>query len=176
MALFHELLPAAKRIAMLVNPANMEETEPSVRNATDAGRALGLEIVVFNARAIDEIDAAFTTIKEQRFDALFVSPDPLFGSQTKGIAALAARSALPTSYFLRDFVVAGGLMSYGPSNEDSHRQLGIYAGRILKGEKVSELPVTQPTKYDLVVNLKTLKALGLEIPATLLARADEVIE
>jgi len=176
MALFHELLPGAKRIAMLVNPANLEETEPSVRNATDAGRSLGLEIEVFNARTIGEIDAAFATLASRRPEALFVSPDPLFGSQAASITALAARYALPASYFLRDFVVAGGLMSYGPSNEDSHRQLGVYAGRILKGEKVSELPVMQPTKYDLVVNLKTLKALGLEIPPTLLARADEVIE
>jgi len=143
---------------------------------TDAARSLGLEIEVFNAKTAGEIDAAFATIASWRPDALFVCPDPLFGSQVKSLTALAARHALPTSYFLRDFVANGGLMSYGPSNEDSHRQLGIYAGRILKGEKVSELPVMQPTKYDLVVNLKTLKELGLEIPATLLARADEVIE
>jgi putative ABC transport system substrate-binding protein len=176
MALFHELLPGAKRIAILVNPTNTEEAEPSIRNATDAARTLGLDIEIFNARTIGEIDTGFAAIAKQRFDALFVSPDPLFGSQAKSMTAAAARYALPTSYFLRDFVTAGGLMSYGPSNEDSHRQLGVYAGRILKGEKVGELPVMQPTKYDLVVNLRTLKALNLEIPATLLARADEVIE
>jgi putative ABC transport system substrate-binding protein len=161
---------------MLVNPVNKEEGEPSVRNATEACRSLGLEIEVFNAKTADEIDASFAAVAKRRFDALFVSPDPLFGSQVKKLAALAARYTLPASYFLRDFVVAGGLMSYGPSNEDSHRQLGVYTGRILKGEKVSDLPVVQPTKYDLALNLKTLKALGREIPATLLARADEVIE
>ncbi len=176
MALFHELLPAAKRIAVLVNPANTEEAEPSIRNATEAGRSLGLDIEIFNARTIGEIDTAFAAIAKQQVGGLFVCPDPLFGSQAKGITALAARYGLPASYFLRDFVAAGGLMSYGPNNEDSHRQLGVYAGRILKGDKVSELPVVQPTKYDLVVNLKTLRALSLEIPATLLARADDVIE
>ena len=175
LALLHELLPAATRVAVLVNPTNAAETEPTVRNATTAARALGLEIEVFRAGTSDEIDAAFATLGGLRFDAVFVAPDPMFASEFIRIVALAARHTLPASYFSRDFVEAGGLMSYGPNIEDQ-RLVGVYVGRILKGERVSDLPVVQPTNFDFVVNLKTIKVLDLTVPPTLLARADEVIE
>ena len=177
MALLHELLPGARRVALLVNSTNAAEAEPTAQNAAAAGQALGLETKVFNAGTTNEIDVAFATLGGQRPDAHFVGPDPtMFASEFMRIVCLAARHALPASYFSRDFVEAGGLMSYGPSLEDNQRVVGVYVGRILKGEKVSDLPVVQPTKYDLIVNLKTLKALGLTAQPTLLARADEVIE
>src|SRR6266849_1912985 len=176
LALMHELLPAAKRIAVLVNPANAAEAEPTVQNASAAGRAPGLNIQVFNAGTSGEIDAAFAAIAGWRPDALVVGPDPFFSSQGAQRLTLSQRHALSASYFSRDLVEAGGLMSYGPDLADNQRQLGVYAGRILKGEKPGDLPVVQPTKYDLVVNLKAAKALGIEVPPMLLARADEVIE
>lgn len=176
LALLHELLPGARRVALLVNPTNAAEAQPTAQNAAAAAQALGLETKVFNAGTTNEIDVAFATLGGQRPDALFVGPDPMFASEFMRIVSLATRHALPASYFSRDFVEAGGLMSYGPSLEDNQRVVGVYVGRLLKGEKVSDLPVVQPTKYDLIVNLKTLKELGLTVPPTLLARADEVIE
>ena len=176
LALLRELLPSAKRIAVLVNPTNAAEADPTAHNAATASRTLGLEIEVFNATTHGEIDAVFAALESRRADALFVGADPMFSSELTRIVTLAARHALPASYYIRDFVVAGGLMSYGPDIADNQRQIGVYVGRILKGEKVSNLPVVQPTKFDLVVNLKTLKALGVEIAPMLLARADEVIE
>ena len=176
LALLHEVLPGAKRIAVLVNPSNAAEAEPTVRNASAAGSALGLDIQVFNAGTSGEIDTALAAFADRRPDALFVGPDTFFTAQGPQILRLAARHALPVSYFSRDLVEAGGLMSYGPDLAEQQRQLGVYVGRILKGEKPGDLPVEQPTKFDLVINLTAAKALGLDIPPTLLARADEVIE
>jgi putative ABC transport system substrate-binding protein len=175
MALLHELLPKARRIAVLVNPSNPAEAEPTVRNATAAGRELGLELKIFNA-SLQAIDDTFVAITAWRPDALFIGPDPSFSSQPFRFVEFEARHALPASYFIRNYVEAGGLMSYGPDAVENQTQLGIYIGRILKGEKPANLPVVQPTKYDLVINLKTAKALGIEIPPQLLARADKVIE
>src|SRR5262249_55742277 len=176
LALMHELIPRAKRIAVLVNPTNAAEAEPTVRNASAAGRELGLDIQVFNARTSGEIEAAFPAIAGWRADALFVGPDPSFSAQGTQLVPLAERHMLPASYFSRDLVEAGGLMSYGSDLADNQRQLGVYAGRILKGEKPGDLPVVQPTKYEWVVNLKTAKALNIEVPLMLQARIDEVIE
>jgi putative ABC transport system substrate-binding protein len=176
LALLHELLPMARRIAVLVNPAETVTAGPTMREVVVAGRALSLEIEVFNASTGAEIGAAFTALSRWRPDALLVGPDPLFNTERAQLVALAARHALPASYFQRDYVEAGGLMSYGPDYADSYRQAGAYVGRILKGAKTTDLPLQQPTKLELVLNLKTAKALGIEMPPTLLARADEVIE
>ena len=177
LSLLHELAPRTTRIAVLINPANASDAEPTVRNATAAGRALGLDIQVFHASTSGEINAAFAALVRWRADALFVGPDPLFGgARARQIAALAARHALASSSFNRDLVDAGGLMSYGPDSSDSYRQAGGYVGRILKGEKPGDLPVVQPTKYAFVVNLKTAKALGIEVSPMLLARVDDMIE
>ncbi len=175
LALLHELLPRAKRVALLVNPSNVAEAEPTARNAAAASRELGLEVKVFNTDPLN-VDEAFAALMDWRADALFVGPDPSFSSQSMRIVTLGARHSLPASYFIRNFVEIGGLMSYGPDIVDNQTQLGVYVGRILKGEKPSDLPVVQPTKYDLVINLKTAKVLGIEVPAQLLARADKVIE
>jgi putative ABC transport system substrate-binding protein len=175
MALLHELLPKAKRIAVVVNPSNPAEAEPSLRNAATAGRELGLELKIFSASP-QTIDKFFADLAAWRPDALFVGPDPSFSSQAVRFVEFEARNALPASYFIRNFVEAGGLMSYGPDAVENQTQLGIYIGRILKGDKPADLPVVQPNKYDLVINLKTAKALHIEVPPQLLARADEVIE
>jgi putative ABC transport system substrate-binding protein len=175
MALLHELLPKAKRIAVLVNPSNAAEAEPTVRNVTAAGRELDLDVKVFNA-SLQSIDGVFADLLAWRPDALFVGPDPSFSSQPFRIVDFETRHALPASYFIRNFVEAGGLMSYGPDAVENQIQIGIYIGRILKGDRPGDLPVVQPTKYDLVINLKTAKALGIEVPAQMLARADKVVE
>jgi putative ABC transport system substrate-binding protein len=176
LALLHELLPAAKRIAVLVNPTNTATAEPTVRDAAVVARALRLEIQVFNASTSGEIDATFAALSSWRPEALFVGPDPLFNSERVQLIALTARHALPASYFQRDHVEASGLMSYGPDFADVYVQAGAYVGRILTGVRPADLPVQQPTKLELVINLKTAKALGLDVPPTLLARADDVIE
>ncbi len=176
LGLMHELLPQAKRIALLVNPANGAEAEPTVRNAFTAGRELGLDIQVFNADTTGEMDAAFAAMSNWRPDALFVGPDPSFSARGPQLVALVERRMLPAFYFSRDLVEVGGLMSYGPDIADNQTQLGVYVGRILKGEKPGDLPVVQPTKFEMVINLKTAKALKIEVPPMLLARADEVIE
>jgi ABC-type uncharacterized transport system substrate-binding protein len=176
LALLHELLPRAERVAVLVNPTNAATAEPTARDVAVAGRALSLDIQVFNASTRGEIDSAFAAFSSWRPDALFVGPDPLFNTERAQLVALAARHALPASYFQRDYVEAGGLMSYGPDYADSFHQAGVYVGRLLKGARPADLPVQQPTRYELLINLKTAKALGLEIPPTVLARADEVIE
>ena len=176
LALVHELLPMGKRIAVLVNPADAATAEPTVRSVGVAGRALNLDVEVFNASTSAEIDAAFAALSKWRPDALLVGSDPLFNTAQAQLVALAARHALPAIHFQRDYVEAGGLMSYGPDYADAYRQTGVYVGRILRGTKPAELPVQQSTKLELVINLKTAKALGLAVPQSLLATADEVIE
>ena len=176
LALLHELLPGAKRVAVLVNPTNAATAEPTARDVVVAGRALSLDIQVFNASTSREIDSTFAAFSNWRPEALFVGPDPLFNTARAQLVTLAASHALPASYFQRDHVEANGLMSYGPDFADSYRRAGGYVGRLLKGARPADLPVQQPTKFELVINLKTAKALGLTIPEAFLVRADEVIE
>ena len=173
--LLHEMAPKAAKFAFLVNP-NSSTTELGVRSTQAAARTLGIGLDVFRASNDSEIAAAFATIAQQRPDALVVNADPYFTSRREQILPLVAHLAIPSIHSPRDWVVSGALMSYGTDTDDSYRQAGIYAGRILKGEKPADLPVLQPTKFELVINLKTAKALGLEVPANLLALADEVIE
>jgi putative ABC transport system substrate-binding protein len=176
LGLLHDLAPKAVRIAVLVNPANVPTAEATLRDIPDAARAIGLQIQVLNASTSREIEAAFITLVRDRAEALFVSPDGFFTSRRVQLATLATRHGIPAAYSNREYVEAGGLMSYGIDILDSFRQIGVYTGQILKGEKPADLPVQAPTKYELVINLKTAKALALEVPPMLLARADEVIE
>jgi putative tryptophan/tyrosine transport system substrate-binding protein len=171
--LLHELVPAATRVAVLVNPANAENPE---REVEVAARAIGLQIQVLNASTIREINAAFATFARERPDALFIGLDPFFNSRRIQLVNLASRYAVPASYPLRDFAEVGGLMSYGANIADAWRQVGSYAGRILKGAKPADLPVVQSSKFELVINSQTATMLGLMVPDKLLARADEVIE
>jgi putative ABC transport system substrate-binding protein len=173
--LLHELMPKATTIGFLINP----DYQGSAREAVAvqaAARVIGRQILVLNASNEREIDTAFATFAQQKVGALLVDADTLFVSRRDQLVALAARNSMPAIYDLRDYVVAGGLMSYGTNLADGYRQVGVYTGRILKGEQPGDLPVQQPTKFDLVINLKTAKTLGLTIPPNLLAIADEVIE
>jgi putative ABC transport system substrate-binding protein len=172
----HKLVPNAPNIAILVNPKNTLQAEIELRDVPAAARALGLQVIVLRASDESTIDAAFTTIAEQGIEALLVASDTFFFSRRNQIVALAARYAVPAMYQLREYVEAGGLMSYGTSLADAYRQLGMYTCKILNGAKPSDLPIQQSTKVELVINLKTAKALGLNIPLPLLGRADEVIE
>jgi putative tryptophan/tyrosine transport system substrate-binding protein len=174
--LLHELLPTAKSVALLVNPSNAAATEAETKEMRIGTSALGLRLVVLNASTPNEIEAAFATAFLEHAGALVVSTDALFNIQRDQLLSLAARHAVPAIYPYREQTAAGGLMSYGPDLPDIFRLLGVYAGRILKGEKPADMPVQQPTKFELVINLKTGKALGLTIPETLLATADEVIQ
>jgi putative tryptophan/tyrosine transport system substrate-binding protein len=174
--LLRELMPAATRVAVLVNPANAANTETTVKAVEPAARAIGLQIQVLNANTIREINTAFATLVRERHDALFVGIDPFFNSRRTQLVNLATRHALPASYPARDFAEAGGLMSYGANIADAWRQVGSYAGRILKGMKPADLPVVQSNKFELVINAQTAQMLGFEVPPSLLARADEVIE
>jgi putative ABC transport system substrate-binding protein len=173
--LLRELVPTAILIAVLFNPAS-PVAERQVIEVERAAQTLGQKISLFNARSEVEFDGAFAAVVERRAGALFVSGDPLFTSRRAQLVALAAQYAIPASYSFRDFPLAGGLMSYGADLLDVHRQAGVYAGRILMGEKPADLPILQPTKFNLVINQKTAKALGLTVPDKLLALADEVIE
>jgi ABC-type uncharacterized transport system substrate-binding protein len=174
--LLRELVPGATRVGVLVNPANATSTESTLRDVAAAARISGLQIKVLNAGTSREIEAAFASFVGERPDALFVGAEPYFYSRRVQLAVLAARHTIPATYSQRDFAEAGGLMSYGTSLMDAYRQIGLYAGRILKGAKPADLPVVQASKFELVINLPTVRALGLEVPPTLLARADEVIE
>jgi putative ABC transport system substrate-binding protein len=174
--LLHDVLPKAAVIAMLVNPTN-PNAEPDTKDAQVAARLLGLRLLVLNASDQGGIEAAFATLMQQQVSALMLGADLFFVTARNQIVALAARHRVAAIYHRREFTAAGGLMSYGPNSIDSTRQVGVYAGRILKGEKPGELPVMQPTKFELVVNLKAAKAIGLTIPESFLnLRADEVIE
>ena len=173
--LLRELVPAARIVGVLANPNN-PNADGDMAEAQTAGRALGQEIHVLLAEREQEVDAAFTTLALLKADALVLDADPLFANLRGKIIALVERRALPTVYYSREYADAGGLISYGASFTGLYRQGGIYVGRILKGAKPAELPVVQPTKFDLIINRKTAKALGLDVPSTLLARADEVIE
>jgi putative ABC transport system substrate-binding protein len=176
LGLLKELLPAAARCAALVNPENPFITAPFVTELQMAASAIGQQIEVVTASTNSDIDGAFATFMKNRADAFLISPEALFVTRRVQLVTLAARHALPALYHRREFTDAGGLMSYGSDLTDQFRQTGVYAGRILKGEKPSEMPVQLPTKFEFVLNLQTAKTLGLEIPPSLLARADEVIE
>jgi ABC-type uncharacterized transport system substrate-binding protein len=174
--LLRELVPGAVRIGVLVNPANPRPAEMLVPEVEAAARTIGLQIQIFNASTGREINAAFAAIARERSDAILIVGDPYFTVRRVQLANLAARHAIPASYVARDFPEAGGLMSYGTDITDTYRQVGVYAGRILKGAKPADLPVVQASKFELVINLATAMMLGLDVPPTLLARADEVIE
>jgi len=176
LGLLHELVPGATRVAVLVNPTDATRTESTVRDVRTAARASGLQIDVLNASTIQEIDAAFATIVREQVNAVFVGPEPFFFSRRVQLAILAARHAIPATYAARAYVEAGGLMSYGTDTGNLYRQHGVYVGRILQGTKPGDLPVVQPTKFELVINLHTARTLGIDLPPTLLARTDEVIE
>jgi putative ABC transport system substrate-binding protein len=175
LGLLHELVPGATHLGLLVNPTS-PPTESVTRDVTAAASAIGLQIDIVQARDSREIEAAFGTLVRNRADALLVGPDALLLSRRLQLAILAARHAIPAVYNVREYAEAGGLMSYGTSQTEAYRQVGIYTGKILKGAKPADLPVMQSTKFELVINLPTARAIGLEIPPTLLARADEVIE
>jgi ABC-type uncharacterized transport system substrate-binding protein len=174
--LLRELRPHATTTAVLVNPGNIPQVEVQVGDIQAAARSIGHEVTILNAGTIRDIDAAFAMLAQMRADALLVVTDAFFFTRAAQLVVLAARHAIPTVYFRREFVAAGGLMSYGGNQNESLRVVGVYAARIIKGEKPGDLPIQRPTKVELILNLKTAKALGLTVPLTLLARADEVIE
>ena len=174
--LLHELVPKAVRVAVLVNPANAAATENTLRDLHEAAPIIGLQIEVFKAGTIGEIDAAFATLARERPDALFVGPDGFFSSRRVQFAILAARERIPAAYTQRGYVAAGGLMSYGTDQLEMIRQVGVYTGSILKGAKPADLPVLQSTRFEFVINLQTARALGIEVPPGVLSIADEVIE
>jgi putative ABC transport system substrate-binding protein len=173
--LLHEMVPVATSIALISNSTNAGNAF-QVKEAKTAAGVLGLGLQDLNASVPSELEEAFALIVQQRIRAVLVMDDPFLNAQYRQLVALSSRHAVAANYPYREFTTAGGLMSYGPSLTDSARQVGIYTGRILKGEKPADMPVWQPTKFDLVINLKTAKALGLNIPATVFALADEVIE
>jgi putative ABC transport system substrate-binding protein len=173
--ILRELVPRANRVAVLVNPTN-PTTEPTLRDLETAARGMGLQIQVFNAATSSEVNAVFATFVRERPDALFVAGDPFFNGRRAQLTHWATRQAVPASYALRDYVIAGGLMSYGGNLTDAYRQAGVYTGRVLKGAKPADLPIVQSTKFELVINAQTALMLGLTVPASLLTTADEVIE
>jgi putative ABC transport system substrate-binding protein len=176
LGLMHDLLPKAASFAVLLNPSNPRYSEATSKSLSEAASTLGLDIVFYKASTPGEIDAAFTAMARDRADALFIGGEALFASRSVQIATLAVRDQLPASFSSRELVQAGLLMSYGTNLIDMVRQVGIYTGSILKGAKPADLPVLQSTKFEFVINLQTARSLNLDIPPTLLARADEVIE
>ena len=172
----HELVPTATSIALLVNPTNPTNADTLSRDLQVAARTRGVDLHVFHASTESDLDTVFASLRQLRASALIIASDAFFNSRTQLLTALAARHAVPTIYSYREYVTAGGLVSYGDILTDVYRLVGAYAGRILKGEKPADLPVQQSTKVELFINLKTAKALGLAVPDSLLARADEVIE
>jgi putative ABC transport system substrate-binding protein len=176
LGLLHDLVPKATRIAVLVNPANASITETMLRNIPEGARAIGLQVQFLNASTRAEIEAVFATIARDRADALFIAPDAFFTSRRGQFATLAARDRLPTSCANPAMVEAGLLMSYGTSIPDMVHQVGIYTGIILKGAKPADLPVLQSTKFEFVINLQTARALGIDVPNSILLLADQVIE
>jgi len=176
LGLLRELVPGAARVAVLVNPANTANAETTLRDVEPAARAMGLQIQILKASTSREIEAAFATFVRERPDALFVGNDAFLTSRRVQLVHLATRHAIPASYTVRDFAEVGGLMSYGVNITDALRQVGVYAGRILKDAKPADLPVVQASKFELVINAVTARMLGLEVPPALLARDDEVIE
>jgi len=176
LGLLHELVPKATRVALLINPGNTFSAETTLKEVPQAARALGLQLQVFKAGTSSEIDAAFGALAREPVDALFLAGDAFYTSRRVQFATLAARERIPMISSTRELVEAGALMSYGPDIADSFRQVGAYTGNILKGTKPADLPVVQSTKLELVINLQTAKTLGLEVPPSLLARADEMIE
>ena len=176
LGLMHELLPKAKRVAVLVNPANRKTADTTARALREAAPSLGLELLFFNASTAGEIDAAFAAIVEAKAEAVFIAPDGYFASRSPQLAVLAGRWRMPTSHFVHDAITAGLLMSYGTSVTEVFRQVGVYAASIIKGAKPANLPVLQSIKFEFALNLQTARSLGIDVPPTLLARADEVIE
>ena len=176
LGLLHELVPKATRIAVLVNPGNATAADSTARDMPKAARALGLQIAMLKATTGRDIEAAFATLVREPADALFVAPDGFFSSRRVEFATLAARHAIPAAYGDRGYAEVGGLMSYGSDIPDMFRQVGSYCGRILKGAKPADLPVTQSTKFEFVINLQTARLLSIDVPPSLLAAADEVIE
>ena len=174
--LLHELIPTARKMALLVNASSPAQTEPQTRDLKAAADCLGLELHVLTASTERDVDQAFITLAKLRVNGLVISPDVFFNGQRDQLAALALKHAIPTIYQYREFAAAGGLMSYGGSLSETFRICGTYVGRILKGEKVADLPVQQLARLELIINLKTAEALGLTFPITLLGRADEAIE
>jgi putative ABC transport system substrate-binding protein len=175
LGLLHELVPPATTIAVLVNP-NYSPAENQLRDVQEAAARLGVQVLVLHANTETDFDAAFTDLVRQQAGALLVCASPFFFSRRQQLVVLAARHAVPAIYEWREFAAVGGLMSYGTNLNDAYRQIGVYAGQILKGAKPADLPVVQSTKFEFVINLSTAKALGIEVPPTLSARADEVIE
>ena len=176
LGLLRDLVPGAKRVAVIINPSNVATAEVTSKEVQKAAGDFGLQMQILNATSSDEINAAFAAISRERAEALFVAPDGFFSSRRVQLAILAARNGIPAAYPSRYFVEAGGLMSYGTDIADSFRQVGIYAGKILSGVKPADLPVMQSTKFEFILNLQTAKALGLDVPSGLLLAADEVIE
>ena len=174
--LLHDLVPKAVRIAVLLNPANASVAESTLREVQEAAPTIGLQIQILNASTIGEIDAAFVTLARERPDALFVAADAFFLDRRGQFATLTAINKIPAAYALRDIVAAGGLMSYGTDIANMFHQVGVYTGKILKGEKPADLPVLQSTKFEFVINLQTARALGIEVPPGVISIADEVIE
>jgi putative ABC transport system substrate-binding protein len=174
--LLHDVLPNATRIAVLVNPANAASTESTLQGVQEAASAIGLQTNILNATTVSDIDAVFAGFTRERPDALFVAGEAFFASRAMQFVTLAARDRIPASYSLRDYAIAGGLMSYGTDLAEMAHQVGVYAGSILKGAKPADLPVLQPIKFNFVINLQTARALGIEVPPGVLSITDEVIE
>ena len=176
LGLLHELVPKVNRVAMLINPSNLVASETALREAQNAAPAIGLSIDILEASTSREIDEVFAAMGREQIGALLIAGDSYFASRSVQLATLGARHGIATSSNLRGFVQVGGLMSYGPDIAESNRQLGVYTGRILKGAVPADLPIVQSTKFELMINAQTARVLGIEVPATLLAQADEVIE